>query len=93
MKSEKSGVSRLRALGDLVAVTGCSLVVFALALHFRIPSRLAEQSVGRNGATSDALVFFLATLAIGLIVFTSRRWRETVRDSAQRPPTAPCTTP
>jgi diguanylate cyclase (GGDEF)-like protein len=83
VKTEKSGVSRLRALGDLVAVSGCSLVVFALALHFRIPSRLAEQSVGRNGATSDALVCFLATLAIGLIIFTSRRWRETVRDSNQ----------
>jgi diguanylate cyclase (GGDEF)-like protein len=73
----------LRVLGDLVTVTGCSLVVFALAFHFQIPSRLAKQSLGRNGATSDALVCFLATLAIGLIVFTSRRWRETVRDSAE----------
>src|ERR1700758_4239268 len=73
----------MRVLGGLVAVAGCSLVVFALALHFQLPHRLAEQSVGRNGATSDALVFFLATLAIGLIVFTSRRWRDTLRESEQ----------
>jgi diguanylate cyclase (GGDEF)-like protein len=83
VETEKSGVSRVRVLGDLVAVAGCSLVVFALALHFHLPSRLAQQSLGRNGATSDAGVFFLATLAIGLIVFTSRRWRETVRDASQ----------
>jgi len=83
VKTEKSGGSRLRALGDLVAVAGCSLVVFALAFHFQIPTRLAQQSLGRNGATSDAAVCFLATLAIGLIIFTSRRWRETARDSAQ----------
>src|SRR5438874_126691 len=83
VKTEKSGGSRLRALGDLVAVAGCSLVVFAIAFHFQIPTRLAQQSLGRNGATSDAAVCFLATLAIGLIIFTSRRWRETARDSAQ----------
>jgi diguanylate cyclase (GGDEF)-like protein len=81
--TEKASSSRLRVLGDLVTVGGCSLVVFAIAFHFRIPSRLAQQSIGRNGATSDARVCFLATLAIGLIVFTSRRWRETVRDSNQ----------
>ena len=80
---EKVGVSRARALGDLVTIAGCSLIVFALAFHFQIPHRLAQQSLGRNGATSDALVCCLATLAIGLIVFTSRRWRETVRDSVQ----------
>jgi diguanylate cyclase (GGDEF)-like protein len=83
VKNETGGPSRLRDLGDLVAVAGCALVVFALAFHFRIPSRLAEQSVGRNGATSDAVVLFLATLAIGLIVFSSRRWRDSVRESAQ----------
>ena len=83
MNTEKKGVSRARILADLVAVAGCSVVVFAIAFHFQIPHRLAQQSVGRNGATSDALVCFLATLAIGLIVFTSRRWRESVRDSAQ----------
>ena len=83
METEKSGVSRVRVAGDLVAVAGCSLIVFALALHFQIPHRLAQQSLGDNGATSDAAVFFLATLAIGLIVFTSRRWRETVRDASQ----------
>jgi len=83
VQPEKEGSSRMRALGDLVTVAGCSVVVFALAFHFQIPSRLAKQSLGRNGATSDALVCFLATLSIGLIVFTSRRWRETVRDSAQ----------
>jgi diguanylate cyclase (GGDEF)-like protein len=74
----------MRVLGDLVAVAGCSLVVFALALHFEIPHRLAEQSLGRNGATSDALVFLFATLAIGLIIFASRRWRDSVRQSAQK---------
>jgi diguanylate cyclase (GGDEF)-like protein len=83
VKRQDGGVSRLRVLGDLVAVAGCSLVVFALALHFDIPSRLAEQSVGRNGATTDALVFLFATLAIGLIVFASRRWREAVRETTQ----------
>jgi diguanylate cyclase (GGDEF)-like protein len=87
VESEKGGSSgggsKLRAAGDLVTIAGCSLVVFALAFHFQIPHHLAQQSLGRNGATSDALVCFLATLAIGLIVFTSRRWRETVRDSAQ----------
>ena len=83
METETGGASRLRTLGDLVAIGGCSLVVFAIAFHFQIPNRLAQQSLGRNGATSDALVCFLATLAIGLIIFTSRRWRETVRDSAQ----------
>jgi diguanylate cyclase (GGDEF)-like protein len=72
VETEKASSSRLRVLGDLVAVAGCSLVVFAIAFHFRIPSRLAEQSVGHNGATSDAAVCFLATLAIGLIIFTSR---------------------
>jgi diguanylate cyclase (GGDEF)-like protein len=83
VETEKTGVSRVRVAGDLVAVAGCSLIVFALALHFQIPHRLAQQSLGDNGATSDAAVFFLATLAIGLIVFTSRRWRETVRDASQ----------
>ncbi|MBV9412068.1 MAG: EAL domain-containing protein [Acidimicrobiia bacterium] len=83
MEKEKGAASRVRTTGDLVAVAGCSLIVFALALHFQIPHRLAQQSLGDNGATSDAAVFFLATLAIGLIVFTSRRWRETVRDASQ----------
>ena len=83
MKSEDSRTPRLRVLGDLVAVAGCSLVVFALALHFDIPHRLAQQSLGRNGATSDALVFLFATLAIGLIIFASRRWRDVVRQSTQ----------
>ena len=84
MKSTDGGASRVRVLGDLVAVAGCSLVVFALALHFEIPHRLAEQSLGRNGATSDALVFLFATLAIGLIIFASRRWRDSVRQTAQK---------
>ena len=83
MDNERGGVSRARVLGDLVAVAGCSLIISSLALYFQIPHRLAQQSLGRNGATSDALVLFLASLAIGLIVFTSRRWRDTVRESAQ----------
>ena len=83
VQRDRGGASRLRVLGDLVAVTGCSLVVFALALHFQIPRHLAQQSLGRNGATSDAVVFFLATLAIGLIIFSSRRWRDSVRESEQ----------
>ena len=83
VEKERGGASRARVLGDLVAIAGCSLIVSALALHFQIPHRLAQQSLGRNGATSDALVLFLASLAIGLIVFTSRRWKDTVRESAQ----------
>ena len=83
MEKERGGASRARVLGDLVAIAGCSLIVSALALHFQIPHRLAQQSLGRNGATSDALVLFLASLAIGLIVFSSRRWKDTVRESAQ----------
>src|SRR5438477_2755872 len=83
VQRDRGGASRLRVLGDLVAVTGCSLVVFALALHFQIPRHLAQQSLRRNGATSDAVVFFLATLAIGLIIFSSRRWRDSVRESEQ----------
>ncbi len=83
MRKQDRGASRRRAIGDLVAVAGCSVVVFALALHFQLPHRLAQHSAGDNGATSDAAVFFLATLAIGLIVFTSRRWRESVRESEQ----------
>jgi len=80
----KSGGSpRLRVLGDLVAVGGCALVVFALALHFDIPHRLATSSQTRQGASGDALVFLFAILAIGFIVFLSRRWRDSVRQSEQ----------
>ena len=78
---ERGGASRRRVLSDLAAVAGCSLVVFAITLYFRLPRGLANQSPERTGTTSDALVFFLATLAIGLIVFSTRRWRDTVRES------------
>ncbi|MBV9284307.1 MAG: hypothetical protein JO176_06810, partial [Acidimicrobiia bacterium] len=83
METPKAGSSRQRVLGDLVAAIGCCLVAFGLAIHFQVPGWLARQSAGRNGTTADAVVFFLATMAIGLIVFSSRQWRATVRTSAQ----------
>jgi len=82
VETSKSGASRMRTAGDLVAAAGCSLVVFALALHFRLPAWLAEESAGRKGTQADAVVFFLATVAIGLIMFASRQWRKSVRNSA-----------
>ena len=83
VETPKAGSSRQRVLGDLVAAIGCCLVAFGLAIHFQVPGWLARQSAGRNGTTADAVVFFLATMAIGLIVFSSRQWRATVRTSAQ----------
>jgi len=78
--SQDNGAAQRHVLGDVVAVAGCALVVFALALHFRIPSRLASTPPSAN-ATSDALVLLSALLAIALIVFISRRWRDSVRQS------------
>ncbi|MCU1447968.1 MAG: diguanylate cyclase/phosphodiesterase with and sensor(s), partial [Acidimicrobiales bacterium] len=83
MNTSDGGSSRARVIGDLVAVGGCSLVVFALALHFNVPGRLGQKTPGADAATRDALVFFFAILAIGLIIFTSRRLRDTVRQSEQ----------
>jgi diguanylate cyclase (GGDEF)-like protein len=83
MNTNDGGSSRARVIGDLVAVGGCALVVFALALHFNVPGRLGQKTPGTDGATRDALVFFFAILAIGLIIFTSRRLRDTVRQSEQ----------
>jgi diguanylate cyclase (GGDEF)-like protein len=77
------GSNRARIMGDVVAIAGCSLVVFALALHFDVPHRLGQRGADGNPAARDALVFLFALLAIGLIIFTSRRLRETVRQSEQ----------
>ena len=80
---KEDGSVRARMLGDVVAVGGCAAVVFAIALHFDIPHRLAQQSNVHGSATGDALVFLFAILAIGLIIFTSRRWRDSARQVEQ----------
>jgi len=69
-------------LGDLVAVAACSLVVFTLASHYQLRRRVGEVDL-HTGGKSDALVFSLAVLAVGLIIFISRRWRDSVRESEQ----------
>src|SRR5947209_857131 len=83
MEVRDDGSTRARVIGDLVAIAGCSLVVFALALHFDVPHRLSQTSPGGNSGSRDALVFLFALLAIGMIIFTSRRLRDTVRQSEQ----------
>ncbi|HKN38713.1 MAG TPA: hypothetical protein VJ456_06360, partial [Acidimicrobiia bacterium] len=55
--------SRARMLGDLVAVAGCSVVVFALASHYQLSARLRSVPEIQTGDRSDALIFSLAVLA------------------------------
>src|SRR2546421_7735172 len=70
-------------MGDLVAVAACCLVVFTLASHYQVRRRVGPGVDLHTGDKSDALVFSLAVLAVGLIIFISRRWRDSVRESEQ----------
>src|SRR5207248_10557836 len=58
------------------------VVVLPLASRYEVPRRVAGTDLQTKGR-SDAVVFSLAVLAIGLIIFISRRWRDSVRESEQ----------
>jgi diguanylate cyclase (GGDEF)-like protein len=75
----EQGSARVRVLGDLVWIGGTAAALFILAVHFGLVRRLTERSADGAEARSDAAVLLLALLAIGLVMFGYRRWRDSVR--------------